>query len=100
MAAANRSSSVRSLRLPEGVSYESLHDALKLDGYVVYAGLGDAAKTTFRVCTLGAMELEVLADFVECLGRALEAARAPGSGSVRPGAAAPSAPRAASAVSA
>jgi 2-aminoethylphosphonate-pyruvate transaminase len=67
----NRSSSVRSLRLPPGVSYVDLHDALKRDGYVIYAGLGEAAKTTFRVCTLGALELEVLAGFTESLDRAL-----------------------------
>jgi 2-aminoethylphosphonate-pyruvate transaminase len=71
VAAQNRSSSVRSLHLPAGVAYENLHDALKRDGYVIYAGLGDAAKTTFRVCTLGAMELEVLDGFVESLERAL-----------------------------
>jgi 2-aminoethylphosphonate-pyruvate transaminase len=71
----HRSSSVRSLRLPAGVSYENLHDALKRDGYVIYAGLGDAARTTFRVCTLGALELEVLADFVESLDRALVEAK-------------------------
>ena len=71
VAAENRSSSVRSFRLPDGVDYRNLHDALKRDGYVIYAGLGDAAKTTFRICTLGALELEVLADFVESLERAL-----------------------------
>jgi len=71
VAAANRSSSVRSLRLPNGIAYETIHDKLKRDGYVIYAGLGDAAKTTFRVCTLGAIEPEVLADFVESLSRAL-----------------------------
>jgi aspartate aminotransferase-like enzyme len=57
------------------VSYENLHDALKRDGYVIYAGLGDAARTTFRVCTLGAIELEVLADFVDSLDRALVEAK-------------------------
>jgi 2-aminoethylphosphonate-pyruvate transaminase len=67
----NRSSSVRSLRLPKGVSYENLHDAVKRDGFVIYAGLGDAAKATFRVCTLGALELDVLAGFVDSLDRAL-----------------------------
>jgi len=76
VAANNRSSSVRSLVLPHGVSYESLHDSLKRDGYVIYAGLGDAAKSTFRVCTLGAMEPEVLSDFVESLKAALAEARA------------------------
>jgi 2-aminoethylphosphonate-pyruvate transaminase len=75
VAAANRSSSVRSLKLPTGVGYDELHDALKRDGYVIYAGLGDAAKTTFRVCTLGALELDVLSDFVESLDRALVEAR-------------------------
>ena len=67
----NRSSSVRSLRLPDGVNYDNLHDAVKRDGYVIYAGLGDAAKTTFRVCTLGAMEIGVLGGFIESLDRAL-----------------------------
>jgi 2-aminoethylphosphonate-pyruvate transaminase len=75
VAAQDRSSSVRSLRLPAGVSYENLHDALKRDGYVIYAGLGDAARSTFRVCTLGALELVVLADFVESLERALVEAK-------------------------
>jgi 2-aminoethylphosphonate-pyruvate transaminase len=75
VAAASRSSSVRSLKLPTGVGYDNLHDALKRDGYVIYAGLGDAAKTTFRVCTLGALELDVLGDFVGSLDRALAEAR-------------------------
>ena len=71
----NRSSSVRSLRLPADVTYQGLHDAVKRDGYVIYAGLGEAAKTTFRVCTLGAIEPEVLVDFVESLKRALAEAK-------------------------
>jgi 2-aminoethylphosphonate-pyruvate transaminase len=75
VAAENRSSSVRSLRLPEGVDYENLHDAVKRDGYVIYAGLGDAAKMTFRVCTLGALEIDVLAGFAESLDRALVEAK-------------------------
>jgi 2-aminoethylphosphonate-pyruvate transaminase len=75
VAAANRSSSVRSLPLPEGVNYANLHDAVKREGYVIYAGLGDAARTTFRVCTLGALELEVLSGFVESLERALAEAK-------------------------
>ena len=75
VAAQNRSSSVRSLRLPDGVSYENLHDAVKRDGYIIYAGLGEAAKTTFRVCTLGALEVPVLEGFAESLGRALVESR-------------------------
>jgi 2-aminoethylphosphonate-pyruvate transaminase len=78
VAARHRSSSVRSLRLPDGVAYEQLHDAVKRDGYVIYAGLGQAARTTFRVCTLGALELEVLGGFINCLERALAEARIAG----------------------
>jgi len=76
--APHRSSSVRSLRLPQGVAYAGLHDALKRDGYVIYAGLGDAARTTFRVCTLGAIEIEVLAGFVDSLECALAEAHLAG----------------------
>ncbi len=71
----HRSGSVRSLRLPPGVAYEPLHDAVKADGYVIYAGLGDAAKTTFRICALGALAIEALQGFVASLERALDSQR-------------------------
>ena len=57
------------------MSYEYLHDAVKRDGYVIYAGLGEASRTTFRVCTLGALEVEVLAGFIASLERALVEAK-------------------------
>jgi 2-aminoethylphosphonate-pyruvate transaminase len=72
VAAAVRSRCVRSLPLPAGIDYDTLHDALKADGYVVYAGLGDAAKTTFRVCALGAITVEALEGFVESLKHIME----------------------------
>jgi 2-aminoethylphosphonate-pyruvate transaminase len=68
---------VRSLPLPQGIEYGELHDALKADGYVIYAGLGDAAKTSFRVCTLGAMEIGALEGFVASFERAIAAAGVP-----------------------
>lgn len=39
--------------LPEGVSYEQLHDHLKDNGFVIYAGQGDLSKTMFRISTMG-----------------------------------------------
>jgi hypothetical protein len=69
--AAHRSRSVRSLRLPEGIDYATLHDRLNDEGYVIYAGLGDAAHTTFRVCALGAITVESLQDFAAALLRAM-----------------------------
>ena len=78
VAAQNRSSSVRSLPLPQGVGYDRLHDAVKADGYVIYAGLGDAAATNFRVCTLGNLGVGALEGFVASLERAIVQIRAAG----------------------
>ncbi|HEY3073282.1 MAG TPA: aminotransferase class V-fold PLP-dependent enzyme [Candidatus Limnocylindrales bacterium] len=72
VAQAYRSASVRSLPLPAGLTYEALHDAVKADGFVIYAGLGQAAATNFRVCALGNLEVRALAGFIESLERALE----------------------------
>jgi 2-aminoethylphosphonate-pyruvate transaminase len=67
VAAPHRSRSVRSLTLPLGITYDALHDALKREGYVIYAGLGSAAKSSFRVCTLGNISINALAGFAQCL---------------------------------
>jgi 2-aminoethylphosphonate-pyruvate transaminase len=67
--APHRSRSVRSLPLPAGIDYDTLHDRLKEEGYIIYAGLGDAAKTTFRVCALGALTVEALEGFVAAFER-------------------------------
>ncbi len=71
VAVANRSRSVRSLPLPPGIDYETLHDALKREGYITYAGLGEAAKTSFRICALGALTIEALSGFIAALERTL-----------------------------
>jgi 2-aminoethylphosphonate-pyruvate transaminase len=75
VAPADRSGSVRSLPLPAGVAYDELHDAVKADGFVIYAGLGEAAATNFRVCALGALEVPALEAFIASLERALHAAQ-------------------------
>jgi 2-aminoethylphosphonate-pyruvate transaminase len=63
---------LRAYRLPHGVSYETLHDALKADGFVIYAGQGDLAKTLFRISTMGNLTAEdmdrLLAAFARLLG--------------------------------
>src|SRR5205085_7203349 len=46
---AHRSNSISMIYLPEGITYTELHDALKEDGFVIYAGQGDLAKTFFRI---------------------------------------------------
>ncbi|MBW4607688.1 MAG: 2-aminoethylphosphonate--pyruvate transaminase [Hassallia sp. WJT32-NPBG1] len=41
--------------LPDGFSYDEFHDKLKAQGYVIYFGQGDLAKSIFRVSTMGAI---------------------------------------------
>ena len=63
---------LRAYRLPDGVSYETLHDVLKAEGFVIYAGQGDLAKTLFRISTMGnltAADMDrLLAAFARLLG--------------------------------
>jgi len=44
---------LRAYQLPRGIDYPKLHDALKADGFVIYAGQGDLARTLFRIATMG-----------------------------------------------
>jgi 2-aminoethylphosphonate-pyruvate transaminase len=48
---------LRAYRLPAGLAYEQLHDALKARGFVIYAGQGGLSKTLFRISTMGAIDL-------------------------------------------
>ena len=67
---------MRSFPLPAGIPYDTLHDRLKDDGYIIYAGLGDAAQTTFRVCALGARTVEALQQLADALAHRLGAVAA------------------------
>ncbi len=44
---------LRSYSLPPRLSYEQLHDGLKLRGFVIYAGQGALASEMFRISTMG-----------------------------------------------
>jgi 2-aminoethylphosphonate-pyruvate transaminase len=50
------SSVLVSYRLPAGLSYAALHDALKDCGFIIYAGQGDFDGRIFRISTMGAIE--------------------------------------------
>lgn len=82
LAAEHRSHSIRSVYLPEGVTFPDLHARLRARGYVVYAGQGALASEIFRVSTMGAIELPALdalaADLADVLAdlRTPEVARA------------------------
>ncbi len=46
---------LRAYKLPKGVTYPILHDALKAQGFVIYAGQGGLSNELFRISTMGAL---------------------------------------------
>ncbi|MGH8205765.1 MAG: 2-aminoethylphosphonate aminotransferase [Steroidobacteraceae bacterium] len=62
---------LRSYRLPPGVLYTSLHDALKAQGFIIYAGQGSLSKTLFRISTMGEVTSSEIARLVSGFGEAL-----------------------------
>jgi len=64
-----RANSLTSLLLPEGMTYQRLHDDLKTHGFVIYEGQGKLQTGIFRVANMGHLTLD---DFRRFLG-ALEA---------------------------
>jgi 2-aminoethylphosphonate-pyruvate transaminase len=57
---------LRSYELPAGMSYTKLHDALKAEGFVIYAGQGDLARTLFRISTMGHVTPADLSRLLKC----------------------------------
>ncbi len=66
-----RSSTITTVALPEGWTYERLHDALRAEGFVIYAGQGDLRRRAFRVATMGALDAADVDRLLAALGRAL-----------------------------
>ena len=58
-----------SWRLPAGRSYESLHDALKELGYVIYAGQGSLGPEIFRIAHMGDIRTEEIDTLCAALTR-------------------------------
>jgi 2-aminoethylphosphonate-pyruvate transaminase len=50
-----QSNTITAYYLPDGVSYQTLHDRLKAEGYVIYAGQGNLESKIFRVANMGAL---------------------------------------------
>jgi 2-aminoethylphosphonate-pyruvate transaminase len=72
-----RSSILTTFRLPEGVGYDALHDAMKRRGYVIYAGQGDIRRYAFRVANMGTLTPSDMEDVVAAFAGALEELRLP-----------------------
>ena len=44
---------LNSYHLPAGLTYTDVHDGLKQQGFIIYAGQGDLAEQMFRISTMG-----------------------------------------------
>ena len=62
---------LRAYRLPSGVAYPALHDSLKADGFVIYAGQGGLSTSLFRISTMGAMGGADIDRLLSCFGQFL-----------------------------
>jgi len=49
------SRTITTFRLPSGLTYDELHDALKARGFVIYAGQGELRSQAFRISNIGVM---------------------------------------------
>ena len=58
------SNCLTALKLPNGISYDWLHDRLKKNGFVIYAGQGLFNKKIFRIANMGNIQDE---EFSRCL---------------------------------
>ena len=59
---------LNAFHLPEGIDYETLHDALKENGFVIYAGQGGLSQSIFRISCMGEIKEEELLRFVSIMG--------------------------------
>jgi len=66
--AENSSCVLNAFYLPDGISYETLHDELKKNGFVIYAGQGDLSQSLFRISCMGEISDQELERFVTVMG--------------------------------
>ena len=70
-----RGNVLTTFRLPPGVTYPALHDAMKRRGYIIYAGQGEIAKYGFRVANMGTLTPDDMAEVVTAFAASLEELR-------------------------
>ncbi|WP_455244867.1 pyridoxal-phosphate-dependent aminotransferase family protein [Petrachloros mirabilis] len=68
------SNTITAYYLPDGLTYQSLHDRLKEQGYVIYAGQGNLENKIFRVANMGALTEEQFTSFLDAVERIFVAA--------------------------
>ncbi|MEU3662041.1 aminotransferase class V-fold PLP-dependent enzyme [Streptomyces sp. NPDC032940] len=71
LAPEERSVCLTAIRIPEGLSYESLHHGMRESGFVVYSAQEQLKNRFFRLSTMGCMTGRDIDDFLHCLKRLL-----------------------------
>ncbi|MBM4122476.1 MAG: alanine--glyoxylate aminotransferase family protein [Nitrospira sp.] len=69
-----QSNSLTAYHLPSGLTYQSLHDRLKEQGYLIHPGQGPLESKIFRVAHMGALSPQDVEGFLTAFQRALESA--------------------------
>jgi 2-aminoethylphosphonate-pyruvate transaminase len=69
------SSTLTAFTLPEGVFYDHLHDLLREQGYVIYAGQAQLAQKLFRIANMGAVTEANITAFLDAFEQILPEAR-------------------------
>lgn len=64
--------SLTSLLLPQGMTYQRLHDGLKARGFVIYEGQGKLQTDIFRVANMGYLTLDDFRRFLQALEEVLD----------------------------
>lgn len=67
-----QSNTITAYYLPAGLTYQTLHDRLKEQGYVIYAGQGQLESKIFRIANMGALSLQDLEGFVAAFRQVVE----------------------------
>jgi 2-aminoethylphosphonate-pyruvate transaminase len=70
-----RGNVLTTFRLPDGVTYPALHDAMKRRGNIIYAGQGGIAKYGFRVANMGTLTPDDMREVVAAFTASLEELR-------------------------
>jgi 2-aminoethylphosphonate-pyruvate transaminase len=53
------------------MTYTKLHDTMKAEGFVIYAGQGDLSKTLFRISTMGNVTCADMNRLLKCFAQRL-----------------------------
>ena len=64
-----QSNTITAYHLSEGITYQSLHDKLKEQGYVIYAGQGQFESQIFRVANMGVLTEPQIVGFLDAFER-------------------------------